>query len=169
MQPHMQLWSSLDPRDGGPPGSSVHGIPQARILECVAMPSSRGSFWLQWSNLRLLCLLCLQAGSLPLAPCGKPHLIRRSEQFFLRLCRTDSWSPECLPLLKWIVLRALKWVRSSACFCENYWRPLGPSLPVFSSVQFSHSVVSDSLRAHEPQHARPPCPSPTPGVYSPYP
>ena len=34
-----------------------------------------------------------------------------------------------------------------------------------SSVQFSHSVVSDSLRPHEPQHARPPCPSPTPGVY----
>ena len=36
----------------------------------------------------------------------------------------------------------------------------------FSSVQFSRSVVSDSLRPHEPQHARPPCPSPTPRVYS---
>ena len=35
-----------------------------------------------------------------------------------------------------------------------------------SSVQFSCSVVSDSLRSHEPQHARPPCPSPIPGVYS---
>ena len=35
----------------------------------------------------------------------------------------------------------------------------------FSSVQFSHSVLSDSLQAHEPQHARPPCPSPTPGVH----
>ena len=34
---------------------------------------------------------------------------------------------------------------------------------IFSSVQFSHSVVSDSLWPHEPQHARPPCPSPTPG------
>ena len=33
-------------------------------------------------------------------------------------------------------------------------------------VQFSHSVVSDSLRPHGLQHARPPCPSPTPGVYS---
>ena len=33
-------------------------------------------------------------------------------------------------------------------------------------VQFSHSVVSNSLWPHEPQHARPPCPSPTPGVYS---
>ena len=35
-----------------------------------------------------------------------------------------------------------------------------------SSVQFSRSVVSDSLRPHESQHARPPCPSPTPRVYS---
>ena len=39
--------------------------------------------------------------------------------------------------------------------------------PVFNfSVQFSHSVVSDSLRHHESQHARPPCPLPTPGVHS---
>ena len=36
----------------------------------------------------------------------------------------------------------------------------------FSSVQFSRSVVSDSLWPHESQHARPPCPSPIPGVYS---
>ena len=34
----------------------------------------------------------------------------------------------------------------------------------FSSVQFSRSVVSGSLRPHESQHTRPPCPSPTPGV-----
>ena len=34
------------------------------------------------------------------------------------------------------------------------------------SVQFSRSVVSDSLRSYELQHARPPCPSPTPGVHS---
>ena len=35
-----------------------------------------------------------------------------------------------------------------------------------ASVQFSHSVMSNSLRPHEPQHARPPCPSPTPRVHS---
>ena len=41
-----------------------------------------------------------------------------------------------------------------------------PSTGYFiSSVQFSHSVVSDSLRPHQPQHTRPPCPSPTPGVH----
>ena len=37
---------------------------------------------------------------------------------------------------------------------------------MYDSVQFSRSVVPDSLRPHELQHARPPCPSPTPGVYS---
>ena len=36
----------------------------------------------------------------------------------------------------------------------------------FSLVQFSRSVVSSSSRPHESQHARPPCPSPTPGVHS---
>ena len=41
---------------------------------------------------------------------------------------------------------------------ERYWN--------FVSVQFSRKVVSDSLGPHESQHARPPCPSPTPGVYS---
>ena len=38
---------------------------------------------------------------------------------------------------------------------------IGPS----NSVQFSRSVVSDCLQVHEPQHARPPCPSPTPRVH----
>ena len=50
-------------------------------------------------------------------------------------------------------------------------RPIVPPLPAlglhsFSSVQSSRSVVSDSLRPRELQHARPPCPSPTPGVHS---
>ena len=38
--------------------------------------------------------------------------------------------------------------------------------PQFNSVQFSHSVMSDSFQPHGLQHARPPCPSPTPRVYS---
>ena len=39
-------------------------------------------------------------------------------------------------------------------------------MKLLTSVQFSHSVMSNSLQPHELQHARPPCPSPTPGVYS---
>ena len=45
---------------------------------------------------------------------------------------------------------------------ENNWI----NKHAFSSVQFSRSVVSDSSRSHESQHARPHCPSPTPGVHS---
>ena len=40
-----------------------------------------------------------------------------------------------------------------------------PSSNKWQSVQFSGSVVSDSLQPHELQHTRPPCPSPTPGVH----
>ena len=49
---------------------------------------------------------------------------------------------------------------------ERVGRTERVSLKHMHSVQFSCSVVSDSLRPHESQHARPPCPSPTPGVYS---
>ena len=40
------------------------------------------------------------------------------------------------------------------------------SVCIFTSVQFSPSVMSNSLRPHGLQHASPPCPKPTPGVYS---
>ena len=48
-------------------------------------------------------------------------------------------------------------------FLHILWQSLGPCQ--YSSVQFSHSVVSDSLRSHELQHTRPPYPSPTAKVY----
>ena len=48
----------------------------------------------------------------------------------------------------------------------EYWSRLPFPSPSQASVQFSPSVMPDSLRLHEPQHARPPCPSPTPGAYS---
>ena len=44
-----------------------------------------------------------------------------------------------------------------------HWKAM--AMTIISSVQFSHSVMSDSLRPHKLQHARPPCPSPPPGVY----
>ena len=61
-----------DPTDCSPPGSSVHEISQGRILEWVAMPSSRGIFPSQRLNPSLLHLLHWQVGYLPLAPPGKP-------------------------------------------------------------------------------------------------
>ena len=49
---------------------------------------------------------------------------------------------------------------------SGFFTPALPGKPCFfSSVQFSRSVMSYSLRPHEPQHARPPCPSPTPVVH----
>ena len=57
-----------DPMDGSLPGSSVHGILQARVLEWAAMPSSRGS---SRPNPEMEFGL-LQADSLPFEPLGKP-------------------------------------------------------------------------------------------------
>ena len=59
----------------------------------------------------------------------------------------DEKPPECLTLEARLVYRRARGLKET-------------------SVQFSRSVVSDSLRPHELQHAKPPCPSPTPGVYS---
>ena len=60
-----------NPLDCNLPGSSVHGLFQARILEFITMPSSRRSSWFKESNPHLLCLLHWQASSLPLTPSGK--------------------------------------------------------------------------------------------------
>ena len=46
------------------------------------------------------------------------------------------------------------------------WKRVTYSIWLCDSLQFSRSVVSDSLQPHESQHARPPCPSPTPRVHS---
>ena len=66
-----------------------------------------------------------------------------------------------------MILTSLNYIIASFSFP---WFQLSTSVVLtvfqFSSVQFSRSVVSDSLRPHESQHTRPPCPSPTPGVYS---
>ena len=80
------------------------------------------------------------------------------------------WRKKCLPtpvflLGEFHVQRSL--------VCDNHWgfkelkttEQLTLSLQL-SSVHFSRSVVSDCLRSHELQHARPPCPSPTPRLYS---
>ena len=88
-----------------PPGSSVHGILQARILEWLAIPFLGSSWPRDWT-----WVSCTGG------------------RFFTI----------------WATRAAIKHV----------------------SVQFSGSVMSDSLRPHESQHARPPCPSPTPGLYS---
>ena len=85
-----------DPMDCSPPGYSVHGILQARILEWVAMPSSRGSSQLR-DRTHILSVSCMQVGSLPLVPPGKPWDLRckiteylREKQSYISKQRSDN-------------------------------------------------------------------------------
>jgi len=64
----------LQPHRLYPPGSSVHGISQAIILESVAISFFRGFFPTQGSNQHLLCILHWQEDSLPLSLEGSPNL-----------------------------------------------------------------------------------------------
>ena len=107
-------------------GSSVHGILQVRILACVAILFSRGSFW----------------------PRDQTQVSYISG-IFLTVWATRENHINIYMLI-------------TSYFAVEYFL-LGYS--EISSVQFSRSVVSDYLQPHEPQHARPPCPSPTPGAY----
>ena len=97
----LTLW---DPMDCSLPGSSVHGIFQARILEWAAISFSRGS--------------------------SQPR----------------HWT----------------WVSRIAGRRFTVWA----TMEALCFIQFSRSVGSDSLRPHESQHTRPPCPSLTLGVHS---
>ena len=63
----------------------------------------------------------------------------------------DLPNPEIEPRSPWVLMSKPK---------------LNHTVHAWPSVQFSRSVVSESLRPHELQHARPPCPSQTPGVHS---
>ena len=68
-----------------------------------------------------------------------------------------------------LTLAAGFFTNSVTCEAPRNWDIFNSwfSLPtVFSSVQFSRSVVSNTLQTHGLQHTRPPCPSPTPRVYS---
>ena len=75
--------------------------------------------------------------------------------------------------LQWVAVSASRrssWPRDrTQVSCMGWWvlyRWVTRESPILASVQFSRSVVSNSLRPHESQHARPPCPLPTPGVHS---
>ena len=71
-------------------------------------------------------------------------------------------------------MQALSWQKVKRNSVASSWRVKDESEKAdhgiqshqFSSVQFSHSVVSDSLQLHGLQHTRLPCPSPTPRAYS---
>ena len=69
--------------------------------------------------------------------------------FIQKSCAAETWKPSSVLSV------------SHSSSSKEHWSQI-----TISSVQFSLSVVSNSLQPHEPQHARPLCPSPTPGAYS---
>ena len=84
---------------------------------------------------------------------------------------TFSWGFCLVCSCFWIYMWTVIWYANIGLFIafksfKKYFSYLTCSLRSLSSIQFSRSVVSDSLRPHESHHARPPCPSPTPGVHS---
>ena len=81
-----------NPMDCNPPGSSVHGIFQARTLEWVAISLLHGIFLIQGSNPRIPYLLHWQAVSLPLSPLGISDQIRSDQSISrVRLFET-AWT-----------------------------------------------------------------------------
>ena len=84
-------------------------------------------------------------------------IILKPFSFVLYLCSWSiehKWRTSYCSLLKIYLVTKLNILGS-----QRFWWSW------FSSVQFSRSVTSDSLRPHELQHTRPPCPSPTPGFH----
>ena len=103
---HVQLFAA--PMDCILPGSSIHGILQARILESVAMPSSRG---LCDPGMEPACLLHWQVGSLPLGPPGKPSFPLGLLKLYKALLKKYKYILLFLSML--VFLAALK--LSSSC------------------------------------------------------
>ena len=120
--------------DHSPPGSSVHGILQARILEWVAMPCSRGSSW-PGDRTCVSCLLCWQVGSLPLAPPGRPLCIiemtvklkMNASEFGLSKALLGAWITVFLSLKRILVLRRLNSYEEKHLSPRRRWGNL-PSL-----------------------------------------
>ena len=92
----------------------------------------------------------------PVVPC--PVLTVASWPAYRFLKRQVRWSD--IPI-SFRIFHSLLWSTQSKALA---WSIKQKRL-IFSSVQFSRLVISDSLRPHEPQHTRPPCPSPTPSVH----
>ena len=77
------------------------------------------------------------------------------------LIQKDTWTSMFTATL----FTTVKTWKQPKCPLADNWFKMWYMSIYMCSVQFSCSVVSDSLRPHELQHARPPCPSPTPGVH----
>ena len=128
-----------DPTDCSPLGSSVHGIPQARILEWVAIPFSRGSSWPRdWAQVS-----CIAAGSLPSEPQVRCQiqLSLGTVSHFLILANAVSWPSFISNLLPYLTLLCLKSEFMSSMNFSSCFHPATSSLlgqiSCFSSLFFA--------------------------------
>ena len=136
-------WLFCEPMDHNPPGSSVHGIFQAWIPEQVAISYCRGSSWPRYWH----------------TPLTSPDL---AGWFF---------TTEPLGNENNIQIRDCTWIKICGIWlCTNFTRGFSKTLwyhcPISLLLTSRHSVVSDPLWHHGLQHARLPCPSLFPRVYS---
>ena len=143
---HQSCPTLFDTTEGSPSGSPVPGILQARTLEWVAISFSNAWKWKVKVKLLSRARLLVTPGT---AAYQAPPSMGFSRQ--------EYWSgvplPSCLDRIK-------------CQFQLKYVTNTKTQYSVGACVQFSHSIVSDSLRLHGLQHARLPCPSPIPGACS---
>ena len=160
----IHVWLFTAPQTG-PPGSSVHRIFQSRMQEWVAISYSRGSFQPRDQHRLLHFLHCTWI----LYHCAtwEAHQWMKALQMVFIIYAVLNF-PNLLQLLHiGLVTKKIQNVYNIALTLVTTVSKIMLTLIVLLfSVQFSHSVVSDSLWPHELQHTRPPCPSPTPRVYS---
>ena len=82
----------VDPVDDSLPGSSVHGILQARILEWVAMPYSKGSSQPR-DQTQVSCISCIAGGFFIDKILGKPHFMFSSLSMLIRVSQFIAVPP----------------------------------------------------------------------------
>ena len=121
--------------------SSVQSLSRVRLFATpwTAAPQASLSITKSWNLLKLMCIKSVMPSN---------HLI---------LCHPLLLPPSIFPSIR---------VFSDESVLHIRWPKDWSFSFSISSVQLSRSVLSDSLRPHGLQHARPPCPSPTLGVYS---
>ena len=128
----LQLCPTLcNPMDCSSPGSSVHGVLQARTLEWAAMPSSRGSSWPR-DRTCMFYIICIGSGFFPTSAPGKPTFCVRN---------TLKEIPEWVLIWKW--KRKIAGVTRSR---DHTYQGAGTMSVAFPTVPSSPCLAQNRLR-----------------------